>query len=141
MFDLKITIFTRVKRQTIEYHQIEVISKMDVSFISERITELRLARNISEYQMSLELGKSKSYIQGTTSKKSLPSVPQLFEICDHLGVSLSEFFDPNYHDPPLLGDTVNQLRKLDTPDLQLIHDVICRFVSSASSPQQDRAKP
>ena len=32
---------------------------MDVSFISERITELRLARNISEYQMSLELGKMK----------------------------------------------------------------------------------
>ena len=68
---------------------------MDVSFISERITELRLARNISEYQMSLELGKSKSYIQGITSKKSLLlRSSSLFEICDHLGVSLRNFLTP-----------------------------------------------
>ena len=35
---------------------------MDVSYIAKRITELRLARNISEYQMSLELGQSKSTV-------------------------------------------------------------------------------
>ena len=80
-----------------------------------------------------ELGKSKSYIYRELHQKNLfPPFLSCSRICDHLGVSLSEFFDPNYHDPPLLGDTVNQLRKLDTPDLQLIHDVICRFVSSAS---------
>ena len=46
---------------------------MDETFIAERITELRLARNISEYQMSRELGQSKGYIQGITSGKCLPS--------------------------------------------------------------------
>ena len=36
---------------------------MEESYIAKRITQLRMARNISEYQMSLELGHSKSYIQ------------------------------------------------------------------------------
>lgn len=106
---------------------------MDISFISERITELRLARNISEYQMSLELGKSKSYIQGITSKKALPSVKQLFEICDYLNVSLSEFFDSANHDSPLLSETIMQLRKLSADDLQMIHDVAERLASLTDS--------
>ena len=50
---------------------------MDEAFIAERITELRLARNISEYQMSLELGQSKGYVQGITSGKCLPSMAKL----------------------------------------------------------------
>ena len=36
---------------------------MDKNFIGERISELRLKKNVSEYQMSLDLGKNKSYIQ------------------------------------------------------------------------------
>lgn len=106
---------------------------MDVNFIGERITELRIARNVSEYQMSLELGKSKSYIQGITSKKSLPSMAQLFEICDYLGVSLSEFFDPHNHDSPLLRDTMAQLRKLGRTDLQIICDITRRMAELTKS--------
>ena len=40
---------------------------MDKNFIGERISELRLKKNVSEYQMSLDLGKNKSYIQSLTS--------------------------------------------------------------------------
>ena len=36
---------------------------MDKMFIANRITELRLKKNVSEYQMSLDLGRNKSYIQ------------------------------------------------------------------------------
>ena len=36
-------------------------------FIRSRITELRMARDVSEHRMSLELGKSGSYIRGVTS--------------------------------------------------------------------------
>ena len=70
---------------------------MDVSYIAKRITELRLARNISEYQMSLELGQSKSYVQSITSGKNLPSVHQLFNIADYFNMTLAEFFDEGYH--------------------------------------------
>ena len=46
---------------------------MDESFIAKRITQLRMDRNVSEYQMSLELGHSKSYIQRITSRKAMHS--------------------------------------------------------------------
>lgn len=73
---------------------------MDVSYIAKRITELRLARNISEYQMSLELGQSKSYVQSITSGKNLPSVHQLFNIADYFNMTLAEFFDEGYNPLP-----------------------------------------
>ena len=52
---------------------------MDKNFIGERISELRLKKNVSEYQMSLDLGKNKSYsfhikVEGDTSSPSLPDV-------------------------------------------------------------------
>ncbi len=36
---------------------------MDEEFIRNRITELRLKKGVSEYQMSMELGQNRSYIQ------------------------------------------------------------------------------
>lgn len=44
----------------------------NVDFIRERITQLRMQKNVSEYQMSMELGQNKGYIQGITSGRSLP---------------------------------------------------------------------
>mgnify|MGYP000841503646 CR=1 FL=1 len=50
-------------------------------FIRSRITELRIAKNISEHKMSLDLDKSGSYIRGITSGAALPSLRELFNIC------------------------------------------------------------
>lgn len=47
---------------------------MDEEFIRNRITELRLKRNVSEYQMSLDLGQNRSYIQAISSGRALPSM-------------------------------------------------------------------
>ena len=49
---------------------------MNEKFIRERITELRIQKNISEYKMSLDLGHSKSYIQSISSGKALPSMSE-----------------------------------------------------------------
>ena len=65
---------------------------MDSGFIRTRISELRVKKGVSEYKMSLDLGHSKGCIQGISSGKAYPSVPELFYICDYLGVSLQEFF-------------------------------------------------
>ena len=66
---------------------------MDEKFIAERITELRLKKDISEYQMSLDLGKNKSYIQNISSGRSLPSMSQFYEICRYFEITPQEFFD------------------------------------------------
>ena len=49
-------------------------------FVCDRITELREKRGISEHRLSLELGKSGSYIRSITSGATMPSVKELFNI-------------------------------------------------------------
>lgn len=44
--------------------------RMDEEFIRNRITELQLKKGVSEYQMSMELGQNKSYIQAISSSCS-----------------------------------------------------------------------
>ena len=60
--------------------------------LRNRITNLRMEKNISEYQLSLELGKCKTYIQAITSGKSLPSFDAFFDLCDYFELTPEEFF-------------------------------------------------
>ena len=83
---------------------------MEESYIAKRITQLRMARNISEYQMSLELGHSKSYIQSITSGKSKPSTQELFNIADYFNMSLSEFFDEENVESPTVQKAIDNYR-------------------------------
>lgn len=101
---------------------------MNEAFIAERITELRLARNVSEYQMSLELGQSKGYVQGITSGKCLPSAKQLFNIADYFHLSVSEFFDDGKHDSPLVLEAIQALRQLSDDDVRLVLGLIHRIM-------------
>lgn len=100
---------------------------MDESYIAKRITQLRMARNISEYQMSLELGHSKSYIQSITSGKSMPSTQELFNIADYFDMSLSEFFDDGNETSPTIQKAIDAIRKLNERDAALLLDIILRF--------------
>ena len=74
-------------------------------FIRIRITKLRIAKNISEHKMSLDLDKSGSYIRGITSGAALPSLRELFNIISYFDMTPAEFFAP-------LDDANTQYRKL-----------------------------
>lgn len=62
------------------------------ALLRERITELRVKKNISEHRMSLDLGKSGSYIRGITSGTALPSVKEFFNIIAYFEMTPAEFF-------------------------------------------------
>ena len=109
----------------------EVMWSMDETFIAERITELRLARNVSEYQMSLELGQSRGYVQGITSGKRMPSVRQLFNIADYFHLTVSEFFDEGKHDSPKMLEAVQALRQLNDEDVKLVLGLIHRIAQKS----------
>ena len=59
---------------------------MDEQFIRDRITRLRIAKGVSEYTLSYELGHSKNYIQNITSGRALPSMKEFLYICDYFGM-------------------------------------------------------
>ena len=61
-------------------------------YLRERITELREQHGISEHRLSLELGRSGSYIRSITSGAALPSVRELFNLMAYFEVTPAELF-------------------------------------------------
>ena len=78
--------------------------------ILEKITEMRVARHWSEYQLAEKSGLTQSTISSWYRKDMVPSIPSLTKICDAFGITLSQFF---------LDDT-NEVALLSKPQLELI---------------------
>ena len=93
--------------------------RMDVEFIRERITQLRLQKDVSEYKMSYDLGHSRGYINNISSGKTLPSMTEFFAICDYFEISPAEFFDAKTANPKLSRNVLDLLEQLDERDLEL----------------------
>lgn len=101
---------------------------MNEKFIADRITELRLKKNVSEYQMSLDLGKNKTYIQSITSGRNLPQMSHFLDICEYLGVTPSEFFSDDLHYIPLHQKADELLKQLGEDDLLLVISILNRLL-------------
>ena len=96
-------------------------------FIRDRITDLRLLKGVSEYQMSLDLGHGKNYVRSITSGRTLPSLTELPYICEYLGVSVKDFFDESAPNPTLIREMVLRAEKMDAEDLTAIIGVMERM--------------
>ncbi len=92
---------------------------METKFIRDRITQLRLKKGVSEYEMSYALGHSRSYVYNISSGKSLPPMKEFLEICDYFEITPSEFFYDTTDNPALLQTAIEELKKLDDDDLIL----------------------
>lgn len=95
-------------------------------FMRERINNLRMQCNLSEYQLSLALGHSQGYIQ-STSGRTLPSMSAFFAICEYFEITPLEFFDPTISNPPLLKTIMNDIKMLSEKDLLLLSLVLKRI--------------
>lgn len=100
---------------------------MDKKYVADRITELRIKKNVSEYQMSLDLGKNKSYIQNISSGRSLPSMSQFYEICQYFNITSYQFFDEELHNLPLYQKACDLLKQLDEDDMMTIIPLLKRL--------------
>ena len=96
-------------------------------FIRNRITKLRMLKNVSEYQMSLDLGHSKSYIQSISSGRALPSMSEFISICEYLGVTPKEFFDDENSNPMLHGEIIESINDMQDKDIELILALLKRL--------------
>lgn len=103
---------------------------MDKEFIKNRITELRIKKNVSEYRMSLDLGQNRSYIQAISSGRALPSMAQFLKICDYFDITPLQFFDSEVVNPQLLRKAVEGMRKLTDDDLIMLIGFINRLAGN-----------
>lgn len=96
-------------------------------FIRNRITQLRLRKNVSEQQMSYALGQNKGYIFSISSGKAMPSMAGFFNICDYFDITPSEFFDESVEEPSLLREITNLVKSLSEDDLRLLLEISKRL--------------
>ena len=92
---------------------------MDIEFVRERITQLRIAKGVSEYKMSYDLGHSRGYINNISSGKTLPSMTEFLAVCEYFEITPGEFFDERHRDPKLTREVLSALEELDEEDLKL----------------------
>lgn len=96
-------------------------------FVRNRITELRIKKGISEYQMSYDLGHSRGYINNITSGKSLPSLNEFFSICDYFEITAVEFFDQQQKNPELVNKALSKFKLLNDSDMILVLGILNRL--------------
>lgn len=89
-------------------------------FFAERITSLRNQKNVSAREMSLALGQNGSYINRIENKLALPSMQAFFYICEYFQISPQDFFDENNPAPVKTGQIMDELKKLDSVQLDTV---------------------
>lgn len=101
---------------------------MDEQFIRDRITQLRLRKGVSEYQMSYDLGHSRGYVYNISSGKALPPLREFLAICDYFDITPQQFFDEGTKNPELVQKAISGIRQLNDDDLLILLGIINRFL-------------
>lgn len=99
---------------------------MNEKFIVDRITQLRLERNISEYELSYSLGFSKSYVNMISREKNLPSMNAFLAICDYFEITPAQFFVP-YLDGEM-EELLHMFLDLKPEDREKVKDIMSAIV-------------
>lgn len=92
--------------------------------VAKRLSDLRIQKGVSAREMSLSIGQNGSYINRIENKKAMPSLPNLFYICEYLGITLAEFFSFENNSPTLVNEITESLKKLSSKQLIVIKDII-----------------
>ena len=93
---------------------------MDTDFVAMRVSQLRIKKGISAKRMSHFIGRNDTYINNIESGKSLPSLNNLFKICDYLNITPLQFFDAEEQNPEKLNEIIKALKSLNDRQLNLI---------------------
>lgn len=97
-------------------------------FVRERITQLRLQKGVSEYQMSYDLGHSRGYVYNISSGKALPPLKEFFAICDYFEITPQQFFDDKTSHPELIQKAIEGMRQLSENDILMLLGIINRML-------------
>ena len=101
---------------------------MKEDFVRERITNLRIKKGVSEYQMSYDLGHSRGYVYNISSGKALPPLKEFFAICDYFEITPQQFFDDSSKNPELIQKAIEGMKQLDESDMLMLLSWINRML-------------
>ncbi len=97
---------------------------MDEQRFAERLTALRMGKNVSAREMSLAIGQNPSYINRIENRLAYPSMQCFFYICEYLEISPAEFFQYELPAPEQLKELSQKLGRLDARQLGLVDALV-----------------
>lgn len=100
---------------------------MNIEWFSQRLFELRNAKNVSARDMSLSLGQSESYINKIENQKALPSMNMFFFMCEYLGVTPEEFFNNNLYKDKKAEELLLLIKDLSPQQLDALKNLLEAF--------------
>lgn len=93
---------------------------MEIKIFGNRLAALRIQKGVSAREMSQSLDLSEGYISGIENGINYPSMARFFLICDYLNVTPTEFFDTDTKYPDHMKQLMEDLKRLDAKQLELI---------------------
>ena len=97
-----------------------VMNMIDADYIANRISDLRIKKNVSARDMSLSLGQSQSYINNIENKKALPSMQMFLYICEYLEISPKDFFDEEMNSPDAFNEFIQSIKRLNKDQIDIL---------------------
>ncbi len=97
---------------------------MDEKDFAVRLAQLRTKKNVSAREMSLSIGQNQGYINHIETGQGTPSLAGIFYICENLGITPSEFFDFDSHNPARLNRINEYLKKLNDEQLEMVENLV-----------------
>jgi len=92
-----------------------------------RLSYLRTQKKVSAREMSLSLGQNGSYINRIENLRTMPSMRLFFYICEYLEVTPKEFFDIDTINPTMNHEIIDELKKLNSKQLDTVLAVVKGF--------------
>ena len=89
-----------------------------------RLTQLRLIKDVSARDMSLYLGQNAGYINNIESGKSYPSMFAFFNICEYFKITPKDFFDTKNNNPIKINEIVEILKQCDDHTLDIVISLV-----------------
>lgn len=99
--------------------------------VLNRIEELRKERGWSIYKLAEESGITQSTLANMFSRKTLPSISTLMQLCDAFDISLSQFF--SFENKDFSNEefsVISKYRKLTEQEKQIIQTLLDSIIKS-----------
>ena len=96
----------------------------DEQKFAQRLTQLRLQKNVSARDMSLSLGQSEGYINKIENGKSLPSMTVFFYISEYFGITPEQFFNYSIEDPKQTDELITEIGRLSPRQAKHLLEVV-----------------
>jgi len=94
------------------------------NLVGQRVAQLRIAKGVSQRDMSLSMGQGAAYINNIENGKTLPSMRGFFYICEYLNITPKDFFDIESPDPERLNDIIKDLKALRSEQLTNVAAIV-----------------